>query len=642
MGRPQKYDWEDKREICWKLYNEDRLSGNQIVQHFVEHFKLPESDLPTSNQFYRQFKLWGFPPRRPFLTPEQEAKLVGRIRELYNQNLQVQDIQDKVNEEGWELDNYHFRALRKKYGLMKRNLAGYQPYETGKKRKQPGDGDTGDAEADVAVGEGSPAHNGGTQRPPPPSLPPEETARRVQRLADLQVESDQLMANRKRRRRIRGYGHMGPDAPGLAPRFNSETSLDECKVFLLLSNEVYTQIRDQFEAICSEQGIKKMTECAEGQWQAAKDKLVRENSHLSSVLNPLQPDQDRKSIALNCICADVTKKIRSMSRSITMADANNILGLDPLQSKELRRQLYDILEADHFTTVAACGKERLDQLKEQWCAQSELLSRAMAENDPLKVRAIHVLDRDTRKRFGDDPNKNPGRQQQKHYGPGPGPAKSTNRSRRGLVSHTTTLNNTAAVPTTTAQTTMDRPTTTYATARRRQIAPVGPAWTGQPVPEFHSTTIADLVPPINFDIDPALESLARPRSGGIWPPTESLEMADRIMSSGNSVIGGQAPSSTAQSVSIPAYFRLAPTSTLIGHHPHMWLGKLSSRTLAGVQQAATAKAGAARVAKVHGVVKNADGSEDSWLIESDDELEVYLEEAGEKATFAVMLEGGYA
>ena len=73
----------------------------------------------------------------------------------------------------------------------------------------------------------------------------------------------------------------------------------------------------------------------------------------------------------------------------------------------------------------------------------------------------------------------------------------------------------------------------------------------------------------------------------------------------------------------------------------MWLGKLSAPTLSA-HKAAMSKAGAVRVTKVQGTVKNNDGGEDSWLIESDDELEVYLGEAGEKATFVVLLEGGYA
>lgn len=80
----------------------------------------------------------------------------------------------------------------------------------------------------------------------------------------------------------------------MAPRYGSETSLDECKAFLQLSNEKYVQLRDEFEAICSEMGIIKMTLCAQGEWQAAKDRHIRENMHLASVLHPLQPDIDQR------------------------------------------------------------------------------------------------------------------------------------------------------------------------------------------------------------------------------------------------------------------------------------------------------------------------------------------------------------
>lgn len=96
------------------------------------------------------------------------------------------------------------------------------------------------------------------------------------------------------------------------------------------------------------------------------------------------------------------------------------------------------------------------------------------------------------------------------------------------------------------------------------------------------------------------------------------------------------------SESIPAYFRLSPSSNLVGNHPRMWLGKLALPDMTELRKAATCKAGAATLAKVQGIVKNLDGSEDSYQIDGDDELGVYLEAAGEKSTFVVVLEGGYA
>lgn len=615
MPRPQKYDWDDKRDICYKLHVEEKLSAAEVVKYFAKHFDIPESELPPSRQFNRRFKQWGFPDRVRRLNRDTEPELAERTKELFKQNFQAWQILEKLNDEGWDLDAYHFRVLRKKHGLMFRALGeGYQPEPKIKKRKRANsdaegeNGNSGEHEEGANV-----TAESQVQLPP---LPPEESARRAQRLADLQVQSDHLMQTRKRRRRIRGFGHLPPDAPGMQPRYNSETSLDECKAFLNLSNEMYAQIREEYERICREMGIIKMSLCAEGQWQASKDRLVRENMHLSSVLHPLQPDIDKRANALNCICSDVTKRMRTMEKTVSIADANNILGLDPAQSKDIRRLFYEILEADHFTTVVACGKEHLEQLQEQWYAKSDLLQRALDEGNPRKARAIFVLGKDVRKRYGDDqakkdPSKR-GWQSQKLYGPGPGPAQNVMRSKKGA---------------TTDKDNSQQPTPMQNRANNQPRFPLGPAWEGQEAPEFRMSTITDTVPPIDFDLDPLLSKTTH---GPPWPP-------QTWWSSSNT----KEPTPRT-SASIPAYFRLAPDSQLVGNHPRMWLGKLSGRNIGALHKAATSKAGAARVAKVNGIVKNEDGTEDSWLIESDDELAVYLEEAGEKATFVVLLEGGYA
>ena len=614
MGRPPKYDWDDKRDICYKLYVEDKLSGTQIVKYFAKHFHIAESELPASDQFHQRFRKWGFPRRREPRDQEEEARLVARTRDLFNQNMLSAEIQKTLNDEGWDMDDYHFRVMRKKHGMLLRNSNGFQPGTESlkKRRRDSGDGDGEDAEGS-AEEEAAADEVATEQAQSTPALPPEEAARRAQRLAELQVQSDQLLQTKKRRRRIRGYGHLPPDAPGMQPRYGSETSLDECKAFLRLSNENYVQIRAQYHAICRDMGIVKMTLCAEGQWQASKDRLVRDNMHLSSVLHPLQIDQDKRTNALNVICTDVTKRMRNENKKMTIADANNALGLDPHQSKEIRRIFYEILEADQFTTVVACGKVHLEQLEEQWYAKSDVLRNARAEGDALKLRAIYLLSKDARKRYCDDQvRKDPSRrlwQKQKHYGPGPGPAQGVLQTRKGPTT------NGGSAP----------QTKTPGINRLKTLVPVGPAWEGEPVPEFRTTTIADMVPPINFDLDPLLNDTTH----GLWPQKAPRPTA---------VPQSAAPASAA----IPAYFRLAVHSAAVGSHPRMWLGKLSAPNVGALRQAALSKAGAARMIKAWGVVKNPDGSEDRWLVEGDDELGVYLQEAGEKATFVVVLEGGYA
>lgn len=130
-------------------------------------------------------------------------------------------------------------------------------------------------------------------------------------------------------------------------------------------------------------------------------------------------------------------------------------------------------------------------------------------------------------------------------------------------------------------------------------------------------TLAQAAGDINFDLDPAL-SAQTPTPFTARPHPQPL------------------------SNPIAVYFRLAPTSTIIGSHPKMWLGKLTSISIEALNKAATSKVGAAKVARTHGLVKNDDGTEDKWVIENEDELHAYLDEAGEKPSFLVQLEGGYA
>ncbi|KAL9626526.1 MAG: hypothetical protein Q9164_007859, partial [Protoblastenia rupestris] len=68
-----------------------------------------------------------------------------------------------------------------------------------------------------------------------PVLSPQVLAKRKERFDKLQAESDQRWQEKKRRRRTRGWAGMPADPPG-PPRFPSETTLDESKVFLSLDN----------------------------------------------------------------------------------------------------------------------------------------------------------------------------------------------------------------------------------------------------------------------------------------------------------------------------------------------------------------------------------------------------------------------
>lgn len=558
----------------------------------------------------RQFQIWGFESRVQKLSEEEERTVTNRMREMWEQNISQKDIRDTLVEEGWDLKSYIFNRLWRQNGFRLRVDQGYKPPDPNappKKRKRrsnvAGQEDTESAIPDDALEMAAQPTQQEQDGLLAMSLDPDEAARRAQRLFEIQLESDQRLSERKRRRRIRGYGHLPPDEAGLAPRYASETSLDECKAYLQLTNEMYQSLRGEFEAICRELNIIKKTQCAEGVWDDCKRRLIRESMHLSAVMHPLQPDLDKKAIALDCICCDVTKRMRVQGKSITIAQANNLLGLNPGESKEIRRLLYEILKADNFESRLVCGEEHFQELRRRWYDSSDKLQQIMAEKDPAKTKAVELLGKDAMKRFREDKNKRGERviiQKNAHYGPGPGPAWTGTAPRSKKA-----VNEKASETANAANLTIREPNVRAAVEGR-----------GYPAQRNGGllATVAQSTGNIDFgSIDPTLST-----AGPFIAPQANTTQP------------------------VPAYFRLGPGSSVVGNHPRMWLGKLASATIPALHKAATSKAGGATVSKVHGVVKDADGTENSWLVENEDELEVYLEEAGEKATFLVVLEGGYA
>ena len=244
----------------------------------------------------------------------------------------------------------------------------------------------------------------------------------------MQIESDERWAARKRRRRTRGWAGLPADPPG-PPRFPSETTLDESKAFLSLDNSLYRQARDQFQAICEHESVLKKTDAGPEKWQKTKDRLISENPHLQHIFwNDQTHKLEQKALALDVICTDVTKRMRTLERRMTIAEAKNVIAINPEESRQVRNAFYALLVADEFTSKLETGDEHWNELKGRWIADSPILQRILAAgpSDPqhqVKVRAIEVLCRDVMKRLRDDQaKKDPSRRRQFAGGPGPGPA----------------------------------------------------------------------------------------------------------------------------------------------------------------------------------------------------------------------------
>lgn len=227
------------------------------------------------------------------------------------------------------------------------------------------------------------------------------------RRREMEVESDERLATKKRRRRTRQYGSLPPDPPG-PPRFPSETTVAQCQETLGLDKAAYADVRQQFQTICESEGIYKKSVAGPKRWEDAKNALISRVELLRTVIWVDKSNPDRKQLALDVLCVDVTKRMReSISKPLLMADIKNILDLDPEQTRQVRSAFYQILDADGFTSKVALGPDRWQDLKQRWVEECHVLRRALTrveapETDELKRRALEALATDVMKRFRDE------------------------------------------------------------------------------------------------------------------------------------------------------------------------------------------------------------------------------------------------
>jgi hypothetical protein len=348
----------------------------------------------------------------------------------------------------------------------------------------------------------------------------------------------------------------------------------------------YRAIRDQFQGICEEEEIKQKTVAGGEKWAAVKDKLVRENALLQGVMWNDTTNLQSKELALDVICTDVTKRIRTMGKRLTILESKNVLGLNPDQSRQIRSEFYDILESEHYTSKLEMGPEKWAELKDRWIANNAYLQALLApgpENDPQhkkKQDAMELLCRDVMKRVRDDRAKKKGTFRKSK------PAEPTDDDG---AKHTPVRVRAPASMVATAAA-----ASSYAAA-----APATPyAEAGQAAPQ---TDLSD------FQIDPNL-----------------LQVADNL--------------STPQvSALIPVYVRPHPESTIYTTNK-LSLGSLAGPTKAALQAVIAEKYPNAKAERIHGIEKDSNGQEMQYPIEEDEELEAYLDHVqSRKATFVVLL-----
>jgi len=602
---------------------------------------------------------WDFPGKQN--PAHKNSALTARVKELWEQNYTQKDMLDALQAEGFEINDRELMRVRLRFKWFLRESRSKGPTKRKPKKKktvvvagntlidqlaaallqredsssEDESEDEEDAQQEVVSRELA------AQIPEPPAQPldEEEALRRHLRQQQLQAESDEKWRTKKRRRRTRGWAGLPADAPGEPPRFPSETTIDESKAYLSLDNRLYKQMREHFQAICTEQGVTKKTVAGPEKWNQLLQRLVRENTHLANVFQQeaetlQQSDatwrpKNYKVLSLDVICQDVTKRMRTQESRMGMPEAKNALGLNPEQTRQVRSAFLTILKADNITNKLELGDERWTQLKHRWVQESELLSRLVVpEEVPIgseagskhsqKVKAIEILARDVMKRLQAElAQHGASKKKQSHQGPGPGPAPPS------IASQADTL-----------------PTKGRG---RRTAANIGPL--------LQSPGIAALPANTDFQIDPSL-LLAASDAAFLSPdPTASQQFpqADyqhqsRIPQSRQHAAPTQIQSSSFMHTTpapLPVYFRLHPHSTTSFPSKTVWLSVMQSGTVTELKNLAMREHPGTMVLRLEGlVVHRAEGVDREVVVAVDDDAELgaFLGHVqGGKATFVVLL-----
>ncbi|KAF2189154.1 hypothetical protein K469DRAFT_701738 [Zopfia rhizophila CBS 207.26] len=644
------YNWDGKEADCRRLYVEEKKSLDEVIGYWEQR-----GFTPSKRAFQTQFKRWGFPSKQN--PAHKNPALVNRVQKLWEKNVTQRDMLETLHNEGFQINDRELMRVRLRFEWLLRESTG-----KGFKRKEERDGGAGEKAQNKKMRKVVP-HNGlinqlgnailqecssssedksengietdepipaiQEQEPPEPEAPldPEILRRRQERLQQLQAESDERWRTRKRRRRTRGWAGLPADAPGEPPRFPSETTLDESKAYLSLNNNLYRQVREQFQAICKEQGVVKKTVTGPEKWGEIKDRLVRENVHLSNVFQgdpearqqngEMSTPSNFKALSLDVICMDVTKRLRNIENRMGILEAKNALGLNPEETRQVRSAFYAKLKADRFTNKFEAGNEHWNELKQSWIAESDLLTNilrpdASDANHAEMKKAVEVLARDVMKRLrNENSKKDSSPKKQVKKGPGPGPAPPS------VVPHTSNAH----------------------LQNREHSSSSNAAQTNHDLPPLSN--------PPDLQIDPSLllaasdpSVIPQPSHSHTHNHSQSQPHHNPYMLTSNYYTNGP----------LPIFFRLHPNSSTTMPNKTVWLGILQAGTVGEIRNLAMREHPGTVVVKIEGlVVHKMQGHPDReimFTIDDEDELAAYLSHVADgKATCVVSLGvaqgGGY-
>ncbi|CAG7561419.1 unnamed protein product [Fusarium equiseti] len=668
------YQWEQHKNACYQLYINERRSLEDIMVHMKNVYQFT----PSKRAFQVQFSRWKFPSKQRLR--HKDDRLVKRIHDLWEKNIPQGEMLRILNEEdGFDINARELIRVRSRNRWLLRVRNG--------DRARSGDAENDDAldndiplddedEGDVMVeaeASGQPGTTGSLNsfQDDSASVTPAPKPRKI-----------------SKRQSRRNRQHLG-ESEDLV-RFPSEMTLNESKAALSLDSTTYPQMRECFARICQEESIVKKTLAGPGRWDYVKNRLIHENQNLQQVLWISKDDHERRQLALDIICTDVTKRLRNQETKMTLLDAKNELGLNPEESHAVRAALHIVLSDAKFTCKSDGTPEQWEELKKQWLEKVALLKilplGGTEEQSRRKDRAIEIVARDVIKRKRDE------KRAKARAGETTQPKETTQRNvQNGNIQHET-------------QDTQHAPKRNQPAHRRGMQQEQGAPSTYSSIPHgaepqsSPSTSPAVMddggmdssmdttgYEPISEPANPRMEYATR-QSGASSRPVQmqtqpsnmpntqgTLPQPHRMLGSstttgvpmnnqyGSSMYMGNqpqtnymeqqyvqhqfsspAPSTMFQPVpAVPASFavflRLHPSSTYVTN-TNLWISTMASQSMQELRQAAVTKFPGAMCVRIEGIIKDAKGNELPLQIQGDDELGAYFAHMqGGSPTFSVQL-----
>ncbi|PNY28697.1 D-lactate dehydrogenase [Tolypocladium capitatum] len=383
------YDWDAHQQTCYRLYIEEGRS----LEDIMEHMKSVHRFAPSKRAFQTQFRRWNFPPKqRPAY---KNDRLVTRVKELWERNLAQREMLRVLNDEdGFDIKARELMRVRTRNRWLLR--APNREKATGLELE--------DEDASLEEGGSSALDEGSTL-----------ASRSVQDVSSQRTASESLQDSDRpgdgggkggKRRRRRRRASADPSGSAATTRFPSETTLDEARRILNLDPATYRLLRTNFQRFCQEEGVSKKTLAGVDRWEAVKARLARDIPQLQAAVWMAKDNPEPKKLALDVICTDVTKRMRNLETRMTLAEAKNLLGINPEEAREMRIAFHQVLAESRFTCKSEASPEQWEDLKRRWGGRSELVRRAMDDTghdrDSHKARALEVMAKDVMKRIRDD------------------------------------------------------------------------------------------------------------------------------------------------------------------------------------------------------------------------------------------------